>query len=108
MAARMADPNIPMLNDDIRYEDRGGCFVLVDPTLHGRSDVASAWEERPNRWRWRMNHAHAPGEPYPTASTRDQALRDMLAAHAEDPAVARSLDAQRPRFSFGEPQIVRA
>lgn len=106
----MANPNIPVKPDDIRYEDRGGCFVLIDPTRpQGRRDVASTWEERHGRWRWRLNDESLNGTPYPTALCRDLALEDMLAAYtATDPAIADRLAEQRPRFSFSQPQIFRA
>lgn len=104
----MANPNIPVDRADIRYEHRGDCFVLVDPTLaEGRRDVATAWRDDGDRWRWRLNGIHQSGAPYPVSSGWDAALRDMLAAYARDDAVAVRLEAQRPRFSFGEPQIFR-
>lgn len=104
----MADPSIPVADGDIRYEDRGGCFVLVDPTLpQGRRDVATAWSESRDAWRWRLNGVPHDGTPHPVAASRDQALRAMLDAYAQDAAVALRLEGQRPRFSFGEPQIFR-
>ena len=105
----MADPNVPTLAGDIRYEDRSGCFVLVDPErLDGPRDVATAWEETPDRWRWRMGDRRSNGEPHPTADSRDGALRAMLEAYARtDRTVGVRLAEQRPRFSFGEPQIHR-
>lgn len=106
----MADPNIPTLPRDIRYEDRCGCFVLVDPErLDGPRDVATAWEETPDRWRWRTGDARPDGMPHPTARSRDEALRAMLEAYAAtSPTISVRLNEQRPRFSFGEPQIHRA
>lgn len=106
----MANPNIPVLDDDIRYEDRAGCFVLVDPARpDGRRDVASTWEETRDLWRWRMSDAQPTGEPHPKAISRDEALRAMLRAYvATDASLVTRLEAQRPRFSFGEPQIFRA
>lgn len=105
----MADPNIPVRDDDIRYEDRGGNFVLVDPKHpEGRRDVAAAWEETGGRWRWRLSDAPGDGTPYATAGHRDGALEGMLEAYAAtDSAIAERLEAQRPRFSFGHPQIFR-
>lgn len=106
----MANPNIPTLEADIRYEDRGGCFVLVDPVRpEGLRDIATAWEETRDRWRWRLNDDDRTGTPYPTASYRDRALEDMLTAYtATDREIAERLTEQRPRFSFGQPQIFRA
>lgn len=109
----MADPNNPIHADDIHYQHRGGdCYALVDPTLPaGRRDVASTWCERgPGRevWRWRRSRVPIDGTPYPTATHRDSALEAMLAAYASDTAIAARVEAQRPRFSFGWLQIVRA
>ena len=105
----MADPNIPVRRDDIRYEDRGGVFVLVDPANPDGRDVAAAWSETPGRWRWRPNLAHRDGSPYPTAAHRDAALTEMLETYAaSSPDVASRLGEQRSRFSFGAPQIFRA
>ena len=106
----MADPNITVLDDDIRYEDRRGCLVLVDPTrAEGHRDVATSWMQEDGSWRWRMTTRAPTGDPHPRALSRDQALRDMLSAYcAEQDDVAVRLDEQRPRFSFGEPQIFRA
>lgn len=104
----MADPSIPVDDGDIRYEDRGGCFVLVDPTLpQGRRDVATTWSEGHDAWRWRLNGVPHDGTPHPVAKSRDEALRAMLGAYAKDEGIAHRLAAQRPRFSFGEPQIFR-
>lgn len=105
----MADPNIPVRRDDIRYEDRGGVFVLVDPANPDGRDVAAAWSETPGRWRWRLNVRERDGSPYPTSTHRVAALEAMLKAYAAaSPQVARRLQEQRARFSFGAPQIFRA
>lgn len=111
----VANPNNPILPDDIHYQHRGGdCFILVDPTLpEGRRDIASTWCERgvgsaSDVWRWRMNYVPLDGAPYPTTNNRDTALEAMLASYAADPQIARRLNAQKLRFSFGAPQIVRA
>lgn len=105
----MADPNILVLADDIRFEDRGGAFALVDPTRPaGRRDVAVAWPEG-RRWRWRMTDERPTGTPHPVCDYRDDALSSMLSAYAaRETDVPRRLAEQRPRFSFGEPQILRA
>lgn len=105
----MADPNIPIHETDIRYEDRAGNFVLVDPACpNGRQDVATAWEESGGRWRWRLNDSPSDGTPYPSADSRDGALEGMLRAYAADNEdVAERLSGQASRFSFGAPQIFR-
>lgn len=109
----MANPGNPIDPTDIHFQDRGNdCFTLVDPTLDGGSrDVASTWcEARPHGeiWRWRMNDGSHDGTPYPTAISRDGAMEAMLNAYARDPEVAARIEAQRPRWSFGSIQIVRA
>lgn len=106
----MADPNNPIRNDDIHYEDRGGCFVLIDPSRpEGRMDVASAWQEDTGIWRWRLDARNHDGLPYPSADNRDAALSGMLRdyAHGNDDVTSR-LSGQMTRHSFGMPQIVKA
>lgn len=105
----MANPNIPVLPTDIRFEDRGGCFVLVDPIRpEGRRDVATAWSEDHGNWRWRLVDRAPTGAPHPRATSRPSALTAMLAAYAaQDVDVAARLLEQQPRWSFGEPQIFR-
>lgn len=109
----MANPNNPIDALDIHYQHRGDeCFTLVDPTLpEGQRDVASTWCE-PGKpadvWRWRMERLPYDGTPYPTATSRDGAMEAMLKAYAQDPAIAARVEDQRPRWSFGTIQIVRA
>lgn len=105
----MADPNIPVLANDIRFEDRSRCFVMIDPTRPaGTRDVACAWADERGNWRWRLTTGPQSG-PYPTTHHHLNAIEDMTAAYrASDPEVAARLDEQRPRFSGGQPQIFRA
>lgn len=105
----MADPNLPIAPEDLRFEERSGCFVLVDPTLgEGRRDVATAWEETPGRWRVRLASKPGTGAPYPVADCRDAALDMMLSGHCADNADATArLQAQHFRLSFGYPQIFK-
>lgn len=105
----MADPHIKIAKSDIRFEERSGSFVLVDPVRDDvPGDVAVCWKEGADRWRWR-SYDHAPdGSPYPSASDRYQALEAMISHYSQEPGVAQRLSEQRPRFSMGMPQIFRA
>lgn len=105
----MADPYIKIAEGDIRFEERSGSFVLVDPARNDVPvDVAVCWEEDVGLWRWR-SYDHAPaGSPYPSASDRYQALEAMIKHYSQEPNVAERLNEQRPRFSMGMPQIFRA
>lgn len=103
----MANPNLPIAPEDLRFEERSGCFVLIDPLMaEGRRDVAAAWEEAHDRWRVRHGAQAPTGAPYPVANCRDTALDMMLSRYCEsNPDAAARLHAQRFRLSFGYPQI---
>lgn len=61
-----------------RYEvqDRNEGFVLIDKSREYQREVASAWPEK-GVWRWRLNYEKFAGEPYPTATNRDEVLDAM-------------------------------
>jgi len=100
----MADPALPILETDLRFEERSGCLVLVDPLI---GDVAAAWPgPDPETWRWRDNTQPA-GTPYPSGD-REKAMEGMVSSWLGlAPHAAERLAAQRGRFSFGYPQIVK-
>lgn len=98
----MADRDTGMMPDDVRFEDRCGCLVLVDPR---EGDVAAAWPEEAGRYRWRtLRNATI---PYPSG-TMDQAIDGMVKDWTDGgTGRAARLAAQSDRHSFGRPQIVR-
>lgn len=103
----MADPNIPVLPGDIRFEDRGGCFVLVDPTRAGSHDIGMMWPHGDGRFVVRFGLVQPTPEPLPILD-RDAAMQLLLDAYrVHDQGVIARLEEQRPRFSFGAPQIFR-
>ncbi len=104
----MADPNIPVLPTDIRFEDRGGCFVLVDPAREGSHDIGMMWPHGDGRYVVRFGLVPPTPEPLPILD-RDAAMQLLLDAYrVHDHGVIARLAEQRPRFSFGAPQIFRA
>lgn len=103
----MADPNIPVLAGDIRFEDRSGCFVLVDPTREGSHDVGTMWPYGDGRFVVRFGLVPPTPEPLPILD-RDAGMQLLLDAYrVHDHGVIARLEEQRPRFSFGAPQIFR-
>jgi len=104
----MADPNVPVLVGDIRFEDRGGCLVLVDPAREGSHDVGTMWPYGDGRFVVRFGLVAPSPEPLPILE-RDAAMQLLLDAYrVHDHGVIARLEEQRPRFSFGAPQIFRA
>lgn len=104
----MADPNLAIHDHDIRFEDRDGCFVLVDPARDGSRDVGTMWPT--NDGRYAVRFELVPPSPTPlTVLPLEAGMRLLLDAYRiHDRAVGAKLDEQEPRLSFGFPQIVPA
>jgi len=101
----MADPNIPVLPTDIRFEDRDGCFVLVDPAREGSHDVGTMWPHGDGRFVVRFGLVPPSPEPLPVLE-RDAGMRLLLDTYRiYDRSIDVRLEEQRPRFSCGAPQI---
>jgi hypothetical protein len=105
---KMANPDIPVREDDIRFEDRDGCFVLVDPAREGSRDIGIMWPADGRRYVVRFGLVAPTPEPLPVLD-RDAGMQLLLDAYrVYDHGVIARLEEQRPRFSFGFPQIFRA
>jgi hypothetical protein len=101
----MADPNIIANPDDVRFEDRAGCLVLVDPARPGSRDVGSMWPAEEGRYAVRFGLAPPTPEPLPQLP-REAGMTLLLDAYRVfDSGAATRLQEQSPRWSFGFPQI---
>jgi hypothetical protein len=104
----MADPAIPILPTDIRFQDRDGCFVLVDPARTEGSDIGLMWPAENGRYAVRFGLVPPSPAPLPVLD-RDAGMQLLLDAYRIfDHRVIGRLDEQKPRFSFGTPQIFRS
>ena len=91
----------------IRFEERAGCYVLVDSQREGTQDVGAMWPDGKGRYMARFNLVAPTAEPLPVV-TFEAGLNLLLNAYtAYDPQARERIRQHQSRPGSIFPSIVK-